>query len=224
MCICGVLFDLDGTLADTLTGILASSRAALGAVLPGRAVPELAGLVGPPIREVFRQALPDLDSQTLELLVRAFREHYDRAGWRESRVYPRARETLQQLCAWGLRCFVVTNKPHAVTDKIVRHLRLSPLLAAALCPDSRRPGFASKEAIVRYCLATFALDPGRTVLVGDSLEDAAAAHACGLSFAAALYGYGAAGAQPGYPVHYRLRALPELLRVVGRGNARRRKV
>ena len=185
-----ILFDLDGTLVDTFPGIDYSVRAAVAAVLPDADVPRLRDLIGPPVREVLRRALPNLDEAAVEEIVRHFRVSYDTEGWRGSTLYPGVPETLAALAAQGVRCAVVTNKPILPTRMILAELRLAGLLAAIVAPDSVQPRMTSKAEAVRHVLATLGLDAATTVLVGDSRDDAEAARETGVAFVAAAYGFG----------------------------------
>ena len=192
--IAAVIFDLDGTLVDSLPGIAFAAEVAWAAVQPGPPCPALRPLIGPPIREMFRQALPAAEVATLDALERAFRAAYDADGWCRTTVYPGVIETLIALTTVGVRCFGVTNKPSLPTQRILDHCGLRPYFGAFLSPDARVPRFASKAAAVAALLAEFALDRGRTVLMGDTPDDGRAAAACGLRFVSFAGGYG--GAQP----------------------------
>lgn len=195
-----VIFDLDGTLVDSMPGIEYAAAAAWAAVQPGPPCPSLRPLIGPPIREMFRKALPDADAATLAALERAFRSAYDGDGWQKTVVYPGVPETLAALTADGVQCFGVTNKPSLPTQQILQHCGLSAHFQAFLSPDSRMPPFASKAEAVASLLAQYNLDPARTLLMGDSLDDARAAQACGLWFAAFAGGYGWVHQQAEVPV------------------------
>ena len=67
-----ILFDLDGTLVDSLPGITWAARAALAEVQPGSELPDLRPLLGPPIREIFLRVLPDALPAMLTALEREF--------------------------------------------------------------------------------------------------------------------------------------------------------
>jgi phosphoglycolate phosphatase len=188
--ILSILFDLDGTLVDTFPGIDYSVRAAVAAVLPDATVPELRGLIGPPVREVFRRALPGLDEATIEEIVPHFRLSYDTEGWRRSAPYPGVPETLAALAERGIVCAVVTNKPTLPTGMILSELRLADFFAAIVSPDSVEPRLASKAEAVRHVVAALDLDTETTVLVGDARDDAAAARETDIAFVAAAYGFG----------------------------------
>jgi phosphoglycolate phosphatase len=173
-----------------MPGIEYAAAAAWTAVQPG---PPLRTLIRPPIREMFRRALPDADAATLTALERAFRSVYDSDGWQKTVVYPGVPETLAALNADGVQCFGVTNKPSLPTQRVLEHCGLRTYFRAFLSPDSCTPQLVSKAEAVASLLAQYNLDPARTLLMGDSLDDARAAQACGLWMGAPTSG-GAGGA------------------------------
>ena len=193
--ITSILFDLDGTLADTVPGIQYACQAAVEAILPGRSIPDLHGRIGPPIGEILGQVLPEADANTLGEIEVRFRSCYDSVGWSKSMAYSGVAGTMEQLAIMGVRCFVVTNKPNVPTRKILKHLGIDRFLETPVSPDSKMPPFASKADLVCHVMAHHRLDPETTLLVGDSNDDAQAALACGLAFAAVSYGYGQAYTQ-----------------------------
>ena len=185
-----VIFDLDGTLVDSLTGIEQSVRAAITLVLPEVPMPDLRAVIGPPIATMFARLWPELAPETMERLVAEFREHYVSTGCLASRPFPGVPETLSQLHSGGRRLFVLTNKPAAPTRKILGHLALQRFFTAAHSPDSVTLPFSSKPDGARLLMRAFGLEPETTALVGDGADDAASADSCGFRFIAAGYGYG----------------------------------
>src|SRR3954471_18542076 len=114
------IFDLDGTLVDSVDGIEASVGHALRSCVPDRRSPDLREQIGPPIAKMFARMFPDLESATIEALIAAFRQHYDDQGCRLSRLYPGVTETLAALADRGSAMFVVTNKPLHATRVILQ--------------------------------------------------------------------------------------------------------
>jgi len=207
-----VLFDLDGTLVDSLPGIAWAARLALAEVLPGSELPDLRPFVGPPIREVFRRALGEDTAGIVTDLEAVFRRCYNTEGWRRSFAYADVPDTLAALSAAGIRLGVVTNKPQEPTRSILDHLDLARFMDVVVTPDSRSPPYASKTETLAAALQARALVPALTLFVGDSHDDAAAACACGVRFAAVASGYGDAARQTVYPIDVTLDALGDLCR------------
>ena len=192
------VFDLDGTLVDSIPGIDAAARAALAELEPGEAMPSLRSFIGPPIKIMFERALKWDDAVRLDALERAFRKHYDGGAWRETVPYEGVDAGMCCLHRGGARLNVLTNKPAVPTGRILDHLGWTALFDAVVSPQSRTPPFADKTAAALDLRARLGLPPARTLLLGDSQDDHAAALACGFDFAAATWGYGSAVAcKPG---------------------------
>ena len=204
-----VIFDLDGTLIDSSAGIEFSARAAVSRVLPTAVLPPLRPFIGPPVREVLRRALEEAaiscSRENLDALEAAFRISYDTVGWRLTTPCSGALDTLNDLVSRGVRCYVVTNKPSFSANAILHHLGMAPLLTDILCRDSRKPAFASKSAAVSHLIARHEILPPRSVLVGDSHDDAQAAAENAMAFIAATYGYGLHN-----PTHHSFTSLDDL--------------
>ena len=147
MLIKNVLFDLDGTLIDSVPGMNSSNCSPRGSITNGRCS-GLAAVYGPPIREVLAIALRHLSqfviTDDLDALEMAFRKSYDAVGWRMSVLYPGVVETLHSLVAEHFRCFIVTNKPTLSASNILRELNIAQLFVDAFSRDSRHPAFKSK--------------------------------------------------------------------------------
>ena len=211
MAITHIFFDLDGTLVHSFPGIAFSANSAVSRVLPDLTAPDFLPYIGPPIREIFRQALREENPEKLFLLEQAFRKSYDSEGWTKTTAFPGVAKTLGSLREANITCFVLTNKPHRPTQAILRHLGLETFFANVFTPDTRTPHFVSKVEAALDARDRMGLPAGKGMIVGDSLDDAAAAEACGFQFAAATSGYGTAHLQQRHPVHYRLARFDDLL-------------
>src|SRR5579875_3786424 len=147
-----ILFDLDGTLVDSLPGIEFSVDCALAACnLPKRSR-ELRPLIGPPIRVILHQLVPELEDAELSNLERAFRSSYDSDGWSKTVLHDGALASLEKLRSAGLPLFLVTNKPAAPTRQIMDGLNLGDLFVDVVCRDSRVPSYQSKAEMLREVL------------------------------------------------------------------------
>ena len=196
-----IIFDLDGTLADTHPGIAAAFHAALLDILPNTPVPDFIHHIGPPVREVFRKTLGCVDDITLDLLNTAFRHHYDGGCWKNSQPYSGITGLLHYLHLQGIPCSVLTNKPSLPTSRILDHLNLLSYFDKVISPDSVSPCFRVKSEAAAHLAGLLNLEPSTTWLIGDSEDDATAAALCGFRFAAAAYGYGQVHHQTHLPIH-----------------------
>jgi phosphoglycolate phosphatase len=185
-----VIFDLDGTLADSVPGIQWSVEQALAACSMPRKCPDLTPLIGPPIRDILAVVSGVRESDKLNLLEGAFRSAYDSLGWRKTTCQPGAEEILRRLHACSCVLWLVTNKPERATAAILTELGLRPFFAEVLCRDSRTPPFISKGEMLANLLEHRTLDGAGTIMVGDTLEDCRAAAEAAIDCVIVPHGYG----------------------------------
>lgn len=185
-----VLFDLDGTILDSLRGIEASVSAAFASCdLP---VPQtgIRDFIGPPIRTILARVGDVTDESVLDKLESAFRSHHDTEGWQKANCFPGAVQVLRALRQRGRRLFVISNKPRAISLKILDRENILELFEGIVTRDSRRPPFATKEEMILALLTNWSLAPDQCVVVGDTMEDGKAAAATGIMFIHMAHGYG----------------------------------
>ncbi len=177
------IFDLDGTLVDSVEDLAASVNHALGVVgLPRRDLDEIRGFVGEGARVLLERAVaPRAD--LVEPALAAWREHYEDHCLDRTRLYP----GIATLVAGAGRTLAVhTNKPGALARKILDGLGLRSRFALVLGGDEapRKPDPAG----VRLIQARVGAAPEETVFVGDSLVDLATARAAGVRHVAVTWG------------------------------------
>ena len=184
------IFDLDGTLVDSLPGIAWSIDAALSQCGLPPLRRDLKPLVGPPIRNILSTVAGVCEGERLDALESAFRSSYDSAGWRKTRCQQGAGDLLRRLLAGGVDLWLVTNKPAEATRKILDELKLANLFEETQSRDSRAPAFDSKAEILRDLLRRRNLRRGACLMIGDTAEDRDAAMAAGIRCAIVAHGYG----------------------------------
>jgi phosphoglycolate phosphatase len=185
-----VLFDLDGTLLDSIPGIAWSVKAAFRAAgLPERSF-DLRQSIGPPIRTILSRAAATEDAVLLDQLERHFRASYDTEGWRRTACFPGTRELLGALKAKGHRLFIISNKPRSIAAKILEALGLASYFEQLYTRDSVEPPFASKANTLEALLADHQLAAVDCVMVGDTMEDADASALHRIGFIFMEHGYG----------------------------------
>lgn len=188
-----VVFDLDGTLVDSLPGIEKSLRLAVERVIPGLVAPDLRPFVGPPLPRMIANIWPQLDDDQIDSISAEFRKHYFDSGCYECNLYPEAAETLSTLSHGQVELFILTNKPQKPTKNILCHFGLLGMFRDVVSPDSMQPPFASKTDAARWLARSHGfVESSRVTLLGDGEDDKAAAQACGFRFVAVGYGYGSA--------------------------------
>lgn len=195
-----VLFDLDGTLLDSLSGIQYSVEAAFAECGLTMTNLPLRSLIGPPIRTILSRMSSSADEYDLDCLEKSFRSSYDSEGWQRTHHYAGAVELLKKLRIWGIRLFVISNKPLHISAKILDAAGTLKLFESIMTRDSREPAYAGKAEIMSCCLAMHGIRSHRCLMVGDTMEDAEAAAYNGIQFCLMTHGYGNIIAGSGVPV------------------------
>jgi phosphoglycolate phosphatase len=204
-----LLFDMDGTLLDSLPGIAYSVQAAFDAAgLPERAY-DLRQLIGPPIRTILSRAAETDDPALLDTLEQHFRASYDNEGWRQSVCFPDALEVLQAMKKSGHRLFIVTNKPRRSSTMAIEAEGIASLFERIYTRDSIDPPYATKADMLHALLTDQHLSPQECVMVGDTMEDASAAAMHKINFIFMEHGYGEIS--PAHPVMLKLGKFSEFL-------------
>lgn len=206
-----ILFDLDGTLVDSLPGIEFSVREAFSACkLP---VPEegLREMIGPPIRTILSRAGNIVEESSLDALERAFRASYDSQGWRMTVCFPGANHVLRMMHERGHRLFVVSNKPRHVSLQILKRERIFDYFEAIVTRDSRSPHYQGKEEMIAALLAERLITRENCLMVGDTIEDANTAATSGIRFVWMTHGYGTVDHTTAIPVAHALDSLAQFL-------------
>lgn len=209
-----IVFDLDGTLVDSLAGIECSLRWAVGQSLTGRSFESLRPFIGPPIHLLAKRLWPDLGDDEVARVAGAFREHYDNEGCRETALFEGVAETLGRLAEKGIALFVLTNKPLRPSLAILEATGIRRHFRGIVSPDTRTPRFDRKSEGALWLRQEYDLQPMTTWLVGDGVDDAEAAEAAGFCFIAAAYGYGGVEARSEFRPWARIESFPELERHV----------
>jgi len=182
------IFDLDGTLVDSLPGITGSVNAALPP--SARRVVDVRSLIGPPVRSILQSLAQTTCDEDLDRMERTFRQSYDSDGWRNTVAFSGARDLLLSLRTARKRIFLVTNKPAHPTARILEALALRPFFEDVLTPDSRTPRFPAKSDMLRELVTRHALRIDECLMIGDTADDAKAAAAVGMQAIFVAHGYG----------------------------------
>jgi pyrophosphatase PpaX len=181
-----VLFDLDGTLIDSVELILRSYRHTLE-VHRGTTPPDdvwLAGL-GTPLWTQFRKFTEDREE--IAAMVQTYREHNLAHHDALVREYPGVLESVRELSRRDVPLGIVTSKTRAATLRGLTHCGYDGLFATLVCADDVQRHKPDPEPVTR-ALTLMDADPTHTVFVGDSPHDLTAGRAAGVATAAVLWG------------------------------------
>lgn len=183
-----VLFDLDGTLADTapdLAAALNRLRAEQGLEpLPLEDVRPFASAGARGLVHVGFDAKPG-DSE-YDALREAFLEFYREHTCVETRLFPGIPELLTELARRDIRWGVVTNKATRFTDRVIEALRLAP---DCVVSGDTTPHLKPHPAPLLHAAALLALPPAQCLYLGDDLRDIQGARAAGMRAIAVDWGY-----------------------------------
>ena len=185
------IFDLDGTLLDTLGDLAASVNYALRTHgMPEHSIDDVRRFVGNGVRKLMQRAVPDGESNPdFEATFATFRQHYLAHSLDTTRPYDGVPGTLEALKARGCRLAVVSNKMMAATQELCRHF--FPDTIEVAIGEHEAEGIRRKPASDTVFAALRQLRVGKegAVYVGDSDVDIQTAANAGLPCISVLWGF-----------------------------------
>ena len=182
-----VVFDLDGTLVDTLDDLTDATNEAMKAVgRPLHTRDEVRSFIGNGISMLIKRALGD-DQSNFERALGEFRSYYDLHSTDKSVAYEGVAELIAWLTDNGIKSAVVTNKYDSAA-RIVTKKTLPPLDAVVGVSEGINPKPAPDG--IALVLTRLGLEPSETVYVGDSQVDYVTARNCRMGFVGAGWGFG----------------------------------
>jgi phosphoglycolate phosphatase len=194
----GAIVDLDGTLVDTLGDFVV----VLGRVLDDMGLRRVdrgfvRNTVGKGSEHLIRRALAHVgaDAARYEQAWALYQRHYEAVNGAHADVFPGVVEGLDRLAARGLALACLTNKPTAFAEALLRVKGLKGYFRVVYGGDAFERRKPDPLPLLRTCEALRTV-PQRTLMIGDSSNDAAAARAAGCPVVLVSYGY-----NHGEPVH-----------------------
>lgn len=190
-----IVFDLDGTLVDSLPGIAEGVNRALQALgLPGHSQQSISRMIGSGAANLCGMALGYADAahtppDELVAMHEQFRRFYPEC-WQYplTRAYPWVANMLTLLSAEGAELAVLSNKPHEVTEPMVRAIFPHIPFTTILGYTGKFPRKPAPDAL-QYIAAQWGVPVSEITLVGDSLYDARTAQNAGCDLALVAWGY-----------------------------------
>ena len=203
------IIDLDGTLVDTLDDFVAALNRMLAELkLPGspqvsRGVVER--MVGKGSEHLVSSVLKHLVAQypqgqsaidtgadagdaALAQALESFQKHYAAANGQKAQVYPGVLQGLRSLQQSGLKLACLTNKPLAFAEALLEMKSLRGFFACVYGGDSFDRKKPDPLPVIKTC-EVLGTSPSRTLMIGDSSNDAQAARAAGCPVVLVKYGY-----------------------------------
>ncbi len=184
------IFDLDGTLLDTLADLTASVNYAMRQYsMPEHSIDAVRGFVGNGVRRLMERSVPGgAQNPQFDDAFATFREHYMHHSLDTTCPYPGISEMLCELHRQGRHMAVVSNKFYAATQELVAHF--FPEIPVAI-GEHEAEGIRKKPApdTVYEALRQLGVGKQGAVYVGDSDVDLATAHNSGLPCISVLWGF-----------------------------------
>lgn len=185
-----VLFDLDGTFADTAPDL----AGAINVMRRERRMPDLPSSATRPVASLGARGLLNagfgIGPEHADY--RAMREEflvlYERDICRRTRLFPGTSDLLDAIEQRGLRWGIVTNKAERLARLLLGELGVSPRAACIIGGDST-PHLKPHPAPLLAACDVIGEAPGACIYVGDDRRDVEAAHAAGMKAAAVRWGY-----------------------------------
>lgn len=208
-----IVFDLDGTLADSLPDIAEAANYAgslLG--LPARSREAIQGMIGGGEAYLIERLVGPDHQAEVDRALELYLDYYTRHCGDLTRIYPEVAETLGRLTHKKLA--VLSNKLQRLTEQTLEAVGLARFFMAVRGGGQNLPLKPSPEAL-RGLIRKLAVEPGRTLMVGDKPGDIATGKGSGAATVAVTYGYGTLEAlreaNPDVLIHH----FSQLLDIVG---------
>lgn len=188
-----VVFDLDGTLADTARDIREALVRALAAEkLPPVDLASVRLMIGGGPRLLVKRALHrlgvDTESALVERLTAAFRREYKNQNNKLSKLFNGVESTLHQLHAAGIRVGLCSNKPDDLCRMLARNFSIDRYFDEVLGSGDALPKKPDPAPLLKI-IERLGVSPDDTLYVGDSATDVETARAAGVPVMLVSYGY-----------------------------------
>lgn len=194
------IFDLDGTLVDSVPDLAGALNNALGDVgMPTFDEGTIRNWVGNGARVLVERGLSGntdpntqqfkpISNELIDHTFQRFLYHYDLNVCRASTLYPHVYDTLSALSHRGYTLALVTNKPKKFIAPIVEAFKVEPFFSLLIGGDSLTEKKPSPLPLKHVC-KTLNVKANECVMVGDSKNDILAANAAGMRSIGLTYGY-----------------------------------
>ena len=185
-----IAFDLDGTLTNPESGLIAGFKYALDAYgVKYESEESLKKFIGPPLQNAWVEEYGVSRETAVEMLLK-FREFYNVYGWWDNKPYDGVHKMLANLRSSGKRLIVATSKPEHIAKRVLKLFELDVYFdfIGGASTDLKRD---TKEQVLSYALESVGCTDGSSaILVGDRKYDSEGARLCGIDSLGVLWGHG----------------------------------
>ena len=184
-----VIFDLDGTLLDTLGDLTAAVNHGLAACgLPVRTAAQVRTYLGDGVKELIARACPaEADDAVREAVLAAYLPYYAAHNQDATAPYEGVLDLLTDLRQQGVKTAVVSNKHDSAVQTLCAHY-FGGLLDLAVGGGDSRPLKPAPDSLL-YAIERLGVDPNGVWFVGDSVQDVLTARNAGVRCAAVTWGF-----------------------------------
>ncbi len=185
-----IIFDLDGTLTDSLADLTDTTNHMLARFSrPALAQEQVRKLVGQGARNLVERAMTGASAEEVDDALGVFLSYNDTHIADKTRLYPGVKDFLEMSQAGQREMAVVSNKNVALCRKLLAVLGIDGYFGAVLGADSLSFRKPSPEPLLKL-IRDFGVSAAETVMVGDSINDIAAGRRAGVVTIGCSYGYG----------------------------------
>ncbi|KHT22682.1 HAD hydrolase-like protein [Pectobacterium carotovorum] len=185
-----IIFDLDGTIIDSVPGIKDSLIYAIrkqGHVIDDRT--DISSLIGPPMVNIVRTLLEPYGDDRVEETINIYRAHYGQHGLYNSIIYEGIMSALEALKQRGDKLFIATSKRQIFAGKILDDMGISSFFLDIIGTPTDG-SMDDKSKLLSYLLTKHGLDQRCSIMVGDRKDDIIGAQDNHLLSIGVLWGYG----------------------------------
>jgi phosphoglycolate phosphatase len=207
-----IVFDLDGTLADTLPDLtVAANYACRRLGLPEHSPEAVRGMIGGEERKLIERLVGPAHQDRVEECLKLYLDHYTRHNGELTRVYPGVEEPLRRLA--GKKLAVLSNKLQRLTQQTLEAVGLARFFTAIRGGGADLPLKPAPDPLLALTVE-LTVGPSRTLMVGDKTADILTGRGAGAFTAAVTYGYGDLNSLTAASPDFLLQRLNQLLDIL----------
>ena len=191
-----VIFDFDGTIADSSEGIMESALRTVETIGYDRSLYSedyLKRFIGPPLRDCFRITF-SVPEDKIEECVKTYREFYNSDGMFRMKPYDGIKELLYALRAMGIKTAVATNKMEELAVRCIKYLGMYDCFDVIKGPEV--DGGITKAEVILNAINALDVEKDEVIMVGDTSNDQVGAEKAGVSFLPVKWGFGFSVSNP----------------------------
>ena len=183
-----VIWDIDGTLINSMEGLVSSYRYTINKLnLENKTDKELASYIGPAPQTNFITHF-NMDKKSAQAAADIFRDHYKTKDLFKAEVYDGVVDILEYLKCRQILQAIATNKREDYAIDLMKHFGLDKYFDTICGADNDNR--LTKTDILQSCIKNLTKEKEEVVLIGDSIHDGKAAKETGIDFIGVTYGFG----------------------------------